>query len=61
MKLNVQNQLRSRLGLIVDKTRGGESRTSDKGNTPRKIYLNSVISAEITDLNRVLVTSCSTI
>lgn len=60
-KLHVQNEFRSRLGLIVDKPRSGGSGTSNDGNTARKFFLNSAASAEITGLSKDLIDRCSTI
>lgn len=60
-KLNIQNQFRERLGLIVDKPRSGGSGTSNDGNTARKFFLNSAISAEITGLSKALLERCSII
>lgn len=60
-KSYVQNEFRRRLGLMVDKPRSGGSRTSNDGNTARKFFSDSAVSAEITGLNKDLIERCSTI
>lgn len=60
-KLYIQNEFRSKLGLIVDKPLSGGSGNSNDGNTARKFFYNSDISANITGLNKDLITRCSTI
>lgn len=60
-KSYVQNEFRRRLGLIVDKPRSGGSGTSNDGNTARKFFSHSAVSAEITGLNKDLIERCSTI
>lgn len=54
----LQQQFRKRLGLIVDKPRSGGSGTSNDGNTARTFFSNSVISAEITGLDKTLLDRC---
>lgn len=49
------------MGLIVDKLCSGRRGISNDGNTSRKFFYNSVVSVEITGLNKGLVGCCSTI
>lgn len=60
-KLKIQNEFRVKLGLIVDKPRSGGSGTSNDGNTARKFFSKSKVSAEITGLRQDLIDRCSTI
>lgn len=53
-------QFRERLGLVVDKPRSGGSGTSNDGNSARKFFMNSAISAKITGLNKDLLDRCCT-
>ncbi|GBP71305.1 hypothetical protein EVAR_57689_1 [Eumeta japonica] len=57
-KQHVQQQFKQRLGLIVDKPRSGRSGTSNDGNTARRFFSNSSISAEITGLEKDLIDRC---
>lgn len=60
-KLYVQTEFRKRLGLVVDKPRSGGSGTSNDGNTARKFFSYSSVSAEITGLRKELLDRCSII
>lgn len=57
-KSYVQTQFRERLGLIVDKPKSGGSGTSNDGNTARRFFSNSEISAEITGIKKDLLDRC---
>lgn len=57
----VQTEFRERLGLIVDKPKSGGSGTSNDGNTARRFFSNSEISAEITGIKKDLIDRCWTI
>lgn len=57
----IQLELRSRLGLLIDKPRSGGSGNSNDGNTARKFFRNSNIVAEVTGLNRELIDKCHVI
>lgn len=60
-KKSIQDQFRQKLGLIVDKPRTGGSGTSNDGNTARKLFYNSEISAEITEIKKELIDRCGNI
>lgn len=57
-KKEIQTQFRERLGLIVDKPKSGGSGTSNDGNTARRFFMNSEISAEITGIKKELLDRC---
>lgn len=60
-KRSIQKEFRLKLGLIIDKPRSGGSGTSNDGNTSRKFFANSDISAEITGLRKELIDRCGVV
>lgn len=59
-KKNVQIRFRNEIGLIVDKPTQGSGNTND-GNTARRFFANSVLTADITGVNEVLIRRFSVI
>lgn len=53
-KLKIQNEFRSRLGLLVDMPKQGFGSSND-GNTARRFFKNYKISAEITSISENLI------
>lgn len=53
-KTKIQEEFRKRLGLIIDKPKPGYGSTND-GNTARRFFENSSISAEITGVHEDLI------
>jgi hypothetical protein len=53
-KLKIQNEFRSRLGLLVDMPKQGFGSSND-GNTARRFFKNYKISSEITGVSEVLI------
>lgn len=53
-KLKIQNEFRSRLGLLVDMPKQGFE-SSNNGNTARRFFKNYKISAEITSISENLI------
>lgn len=60
-KMYIQAQFREKMGLVIDKPRSGGSGTSNDGNTARKFFKNSTVSAQITNINKNLIDRCCTI
>lgn len=60
-KKRIQDEFREKMGLVIDKPRAGGSGTSNDGNTARKFFKNSAVSAEITGLDKELIDRCRTI
>lgn len=60
-KKHVQAEFREKLGLIVDKPKSGGSGTSNDGNTARRFFSNSEISAKIIGIKKELIDRCWTI
>lgn len=56
----IQLEFRSKMGLIVDKPKPGCGSTND-GNTARRFFQNPDLSAEITGIDKQLITNFSTI
>lgn len=54
-KTRIQEEFRSKLGLIIDKPRSGGSGNSNDGNTARTFFRNSDTAAEITGLKKELI------
>lgn len=59
-KAKIQNDFRSKLGLMVDHVKQGHG-TSNDGNTSRKFFANAELSASITGLNADIIKRFSTI
>lgn len=53
-KLEIQQNFREKLGLIIDVVKQGGGTTND-GNTARKFFANSTLSAEITGLKEEII------
>jgi len=53
-KKRIQEEFKSRLGLIIDKTKPGYGTTND-GNTARRFFSNSDISSQITGVDKDLI------
>lgn len=53
-KKRIQNEFKTRTGLIIDQVKTGFGTTND-GNTARRFFENSEISAEITGIDRSLI------
>lgn len=60
-KKNIQSEFREKMGLIVDYPKTGGSGNSNDGNTARKFFNNSHLSAEITGIEQHLIESCATL
>lgn len=60
-KKKIQADFRSKMGLIVDKPKGGGSGTSNDGNSARKFFSDLKLSAEITGLEENVLIWCSTV
>ncbi|XP_036148284.1 uncharacterized protein LOC118647442 [Monomorium pharaonis] len=56
----IQDQLRQRLGLIVDMPKQGSGNTND-GNSARRFFENPVVSSQITGVDKDLVVRFSTL
>ncbi|XP_036347272.1 uncharacterized protein LOC118756626 [Rhagoletis pomonella] len=59
-KVRIQNEFRTRLGLIVDQVKTGFGTTND-GNTARKFFSNAEVASEITGINKDLIQNFSII
>lgn len=57
-KKYIQMQFREKLGLIVDQPRSGGSGTSNDGNTARRFFSNSEISADIIGIDKTIIDRC---
>lgn len=53
-KKNIQNQFKTRTGLIMDQVKHGFGNTND-GNTARRFFSNSDVAAEITGIDKGLI------
>lgn len=53
-KTQIQQKFKQELGLIIDRPKPGYSSTND-GNTARRFFKNSALSAEITGINQQLI------
>lgn len=59
-KKRIQNEFKSKLGLIIDKPKQGYGSSND-GNTARRFFINFKISSEITGINVILIEKFYTI
>lgn len=59
-KLMLQADFRSKMGLLIGVILQGKGTTHD-GNTARRFFENTALSAEITGINEVLISRCATI
>lgn len=57
---NIKNRFKNEMGLIVDKPKPGYGNTND-GNTARRFFGNSELSAEITGLDEILIKNFGTL
>jgi len=60
-KNQIQADFRAKMGQVVDKPRSGGSGTSNDGNTARRFFSNTKLSAEITGLDENVLIRCSTL
>lgn len=54
-KTAIQQELKARLGLLVDMPRQGGSGNSNDGNTARRLFQNSAVFAEVTGVSKELI------
>lgn len=59
-KRHIQNELKNRMGLVVDKPKPGYGSTND-GNTARRFFSNPQLASSITGIDANLITQFSTI